>query len=357
MAGEWATVDGERVLAGGNGGGGGGGGGGSGGGAAAAGAAAAAPTAARGRRATEGGVAGGGAPQSPGVVAWDGSLPPPGTGGPGGGVGGPGGGAALAATFRRFLYYQVGVDGGAVGEREEDGSGGSGSGGGGGGGGGAAGAGGDGGSGSLEEALAAAGKRRAVYNFVQVPLKLERLLALGVLVCADEFLSVFTLLPLRVVAAVSSAVAAAGRWLARRLRSLRATHHRGWAPVPTPPPASAAARRRAAAARTRRVVGAAVDIVHLSLLVATAATLFAIDISRVYHSIRGQSVIKLYVVFNVMEIFDRLCCSFGVDVLDSLGWTAASAVSFHLAEAPPPPPRWRRARPCPRRHPMASAPR
>ncbi|KAK1863163.1 hypothetical protein I4F81_005725 [Pyropia yezoensis] len=92
-----------------------------------------------------------------------------------------------------------------------------------------------------------------------VPLKLERLLALGILICADEFLSVFTLLPLRVAAAVAALMVAA-------------------------------------------------------------------------------SVIKLYVVFNVMEIFDRLCCSFGVDVLDSLGWTAASAVSFHLADAPPPPP-------------------
>ncbi|GAB0489010.1 hypothetical protein MMPV_000225 [Pyropia vietnamensis] len=304
-------------------------------------------------------------PPSPGRVfpRRDGSSPTAGlfSSGDGGGSGR----AELWSAFRRFVYYQFGVDGG---EREEDvgggggsggGAGGSGSGGssggansstgggglggsgGGGGGGGGGGSGGAGGSGSLEEALAAAGKRRAVYNFVQVPLKLERLLALGILICADEFLSVFTLLPLRVVAGVAAlvfaTVRAIGAWLGRLFR-----RRGGWRALPaaavSPPSPSPATRRRSAAARTRRIVGGAVDVVHLSLLVATAATLFAVDISRVYHSIRGQSVIKLYVVFNVMEIFDRLCCSFGVDVLDSLGWTAASAVSFHLADPPPPPP-------------------
>jgi len=37
-----------------------------------------------------------------------------------------------------------------------------------------------------------------------------------------------------------------------------------------------------------------------------------------YHTIRGQSTIKLYVIFNVLELMDKLCCSFGVDILDSL---------------------------------------
>lgn len=41
------------------------------------------------------------------------------------------------------------------------------------------------------------------------------------------------------------------------------------------------------------------------------------DASRIYHSIRGQSAIKLYVIFNVLEVFDKLCCSFGLDLLES----------------------------------------
>ncbi|KAE8716130.1 Protein POLLEN DEFECTIVE IN GUIDANCE 1 [Hibiscus syriacus] len=42
------------------------------------------------------------------------------------------------------------------------------------------------------------------------------------------------------------------------------------------------------------------------------------DISLIYHMIRGQATIKLYVVYNVWEIFDKLCQSFGGDVLETL---------------------------------------
>lgn len=47
------------------------------------------------------------------------------------------------------------------------------------------------------------------------------------------------------------------------------------------------------------------------------------DISLIYHMIRGQGTIKLYVVYNVLEIFDKLCQSFNGDVLQT---------SFHSAE-------------------------
>ena len=44
--------------------------------------------------------------------------------------------------------------------------------------------------------------------------------------------------------------------------------------------------------------------------------------SRVYHAIRGQAMIKLYVLFTMIEIFDRLFSSIGQDVLDSLYYTS-----------------------------------
>ncbi len=50
----------------------------------------------------------------------------------------------------------------------------------------------------------------------------------------------------------------------------------------------------------------------------TCVTMYSFDPSRVYHSIRGQAVLKLYVVYNVLEICDKLCCSLGVDILDAL---------------------------------------
>lgn len=42
------------------------------------------------------------------------------------------------------------------------------------------------------------------------------------------------------------------------------------------------------------------------------------DASRMYHSIRGQAAIKLYVIYNVLEVCDRLLSAVGQDVLECL---------------------------------------
>ena len=45
-----------------------------------------------------------------------------------------------------------------------------------------------------------------------------------------------------------------------------------------------------------------------------------INMSQVYHFIRGQSMIKLYVLTSMLEIFDKLLSSFGQDAFDALHW-------------------------------------
>lgn len=47
-------------------------------------------------------------------------------------------------------------------------------------------------------------------------------------------------------------------------------------------------------------------------------SLMQLDTSKIYHGIRGQSAIKLYVMFNVLEIADKLCSALGQDILDCL---------------------------------------
>lgn len=47
-----------------------------------------------------------------------------------------------------------------------------------------------------------------------------------------------------------------------------------------------------------------------------------IDTSVIYHVVRGQAVIKLYIFFNMLEVADKLFSSFGQDILDALFWTA-----------------------------------
>lgn len=46
--------------------------------------------------------------------------------------------------------------------------------------------------------------------------------------------------------------------------------------------------------------------------------LLPVDISIIYHWIRVQSMVKLYLLMAIVEVFDRLMCSLGQDCLDSL---------------------------------------
>ncbi|GFT55910.1 transmembrane anterior posterior transformation protein 1 homolog [Trichonephila clavipes] len=47
-----------------------------------------------------------------------------------------------------------------------------------------------------------------------------------------------------------------------------------------------------------------------------------VDTSMLYHIVKSQSVIKLYIMFNILEVADKLFSSFGQDILDALYWTA-----------------------------------
>lgn len=47
-----------------------------------------------------------------------------------------------------------------------------------------------------------------------------------------------------------------------------------------------------------------------------------IDTNMMYHLIKSQSVIKLYIFYNMLEVGDRLFSAFGQDTIDALFWTA-----------------------------------
>lgn len=159
----------------------------------------------------------------------------------------------------------------------------------------------------LDDAWSVATKRRGVYNLFAVPARLERLITLGQFICMDDFLTIFTFLPLRTLLSII------GFLVDVLLAPLRVCLRR---------------KRKTVSTQKKPHAARFIDFLHLSLLIITACVLSTVDVSWIYHNIRGQSVIKLYVVFNVIEIFDRLGSSFGVDILDSLGWTTASAVAF-----------------------------
>lgn len=125
---------------------------------------------------------------------------------------------------------------------------------------------------------------RTVKNFLTVPRQLEKLLLFGMLVCLDTFLYVTTFLPIRIVIGIVSSLFSlvTGRIRPRVNRPLLYDWMRG------------------------------------ATIMAGLFCLQFLEMSRVYHYIRGQALVKLYVLIAMVEIFDKLMCSFGQDALDSL---------------------------------------
>uniref|UniRef100_A0A3P8PNH6 Transmembrane anterior posterior transformation 1a n=1 Tax=Astatotilapia calliptera TaxID=8154 RepID=A0A3P8PNH6_ASTCA len=132
-------------------------------------------------------------------------------------------------------------------------------------------------------------RRERVYTCMRIPKELEKLMIFGFFLCVDAFLYVFTLLPLRVLLALL------------RLFTLPCCGFSG----------------------SRLLQPAQVcDMLRGLILVLCFSMMHYVDYSMMYHLIRGQSVIKLYIIYNMLEVADRLFSSFGQDILDALYWTA-----------------------------------
>lgn len=69
----------------------------------------------------------------------------------------------------------------------------------------------------------------------------------------------------------------------------------------------------------RRLVLCAHIQAQVSIVGIVSLFLFwTLDVAWLYHSIRGQDVIKLYLVFTMLEVFDRLCSARASDFLMAL---------------------------------------
>ncbi|XP_022799090.1 transmembrane anterior posterior transformation protein 1 homolog [Stylophora pistillata] len=131
-------------------------------------------------------------------------------------------------------------------------------------------------------------RRQKVYTFMKIPREFEKLMVFGFMLCLDCFLFMFTFLPVRLVVALYKIIT--GLLFCRTSRMLQ--------PVQM------------------------CDLLKGSILVTCWLLLTHVDFSVLYHTVRGQSVIKLYVIYNMLEIADRLFSSVGQDILDALFWTA-----------------------------------
>ncbi|CAD6590660.1 MAG: hypothetical protein ASARMPREDX12_004620 [Alectoria sarmentosa] len=212
-------------------------------------------------------------------------------------------------------------------------------------------------------------KIERLQNFLLLPPQLEQVLWFGALACLDAWLFSFTILPLRFLKALSILGRSLGQNLAMEIRFVgifiyagtgrmwrrrwrresidraiasdsTSTANKSADCTPTPKtvveeasshatPATPELNRkyrRASGARHRRTksVPSALrpdhkaDILKGLLIIISCTILMYFDASRMYHSIRGQAAIKLYVIYNVLEVCDRLFSALGQDILECL---------------------------------------
>lgn len=64
------------------------------------------------------------------------------------------------------------------------------------------------------------------------------------------------------------------------------------------------------------------DLLKGVVVVGCWAATWKVDTSMMYHLVKSQSVIKLYIFYNMLEVGDRLFSAFGQDTIDALLWTA-----------------------------------
>jgi len=199
-------------------------------------------------------------------------------------------------------------------------------------------------------------KFERLYNFLRLPPLLEQILWFGALACLDAWLYNFTVLPLRFLKAVWLLIQYWVRAVIKEARDIcfhiyrglgRLWHRgrrKGHDSIPVVPQAAGTQPRRvslsnsvvppaagdelangsasrvpseqtrkskaSSAYRSRRTKSTPsalqpahkADILRGLLVIATCAILMHFDASRMYHSVRGQAAIKLYVIYNVLEV-------------------------------------------------------
>ncbi|RLV83253.1 Endoplasmic reticulum membrane protein 65 [Meyerozyma sp. JA9] len=157
-----------------------------------------------------------------------------------------------------------------------------------------------------------------VVNMVRVPLVLERFMVFGLMVCLNSFLTIFTLVPLKICIVAWRTV---DNLISRGQNLDVAPELRG--------------RKGHAAQSYGEIVVENLRYIKKDLYTTCTigASLFILalpyfDISRLYHDVRGQAHIKLYVMFGVLEVADKLLSSIGHDLLTILhGLTFSSRLT------------------------------
>jgi hypothetical protein len=223
-------------------------------------------------------------------------------------------------------------------------------------------------------------KFERLLNFLILPPQLEQVLYFGSLACLDAWLHTFTILPLRFFKAAWILMEWWGHVLAKEARFIsgfiyhgsgrmwhrqrgrrgstdstprsRSVSRAGRPPISTttsyqsrpgtilevpngsaetPRPDAERKLRQGWGRRHRRTKSQPsslssyhkADLLQGAVIVCSCIILMKLDASRMYHYIRGQSAIKLYVIFNALEV--RIPCKY-LKIADRFRWV----INFYL---------------------------
>lgn len=147
-----------------------------------------------------------------------------------------------------------------------------------------------------------------ITNFLLLPGKLEGALWFGMLACLDSWLYMFTILPLRFVRALGVLFAFWWGGIKSSLSWGKGSRQRSSSSAGGSEGSSPEASKREGVKGKRVKIVSDLQPTHKAdilrgLVVFTSCwILMRFDASRMYHSIRGQNGIKLYVIYNMLEV-------------------------------------------------------
>ncbi|BAM39997.1 uncharacterized protein TOT_020001040 [Theileria orientalis strain Shintoku] len=176
-----------------------------------------------------------------------------------------------------------------------------------------------------------------LVHMARLPYFFERLIYHSVGICFDSLLFEMTFMPIQAITTTSHFITKFGLYIAREVKYLVKNEiykptisisEKSFKDARSKGGESSGAQGTESQVTLTEICGC----VRFLVLVATIYIFSHIDTSKVYHNIKGQPLMKLYVIFNMLEICERLCRSFSRDIMDSLVRTTIKIFFHHFPE-------------------------
>ncbi|OMJ26968.1 Protein TAPT1-like protein [Smittium culicis] len=153
--------------------------------------------------------------------------------------------------------------------------------------------------------------RKRMFFFLNVPYEIEKLMALGVSICANAYLNTFIDLPIQALSVLYDEINTLFLKLLKKNKN----------------PASSLNKNNTPKADWNRAVRLT-SLYKIFVFITTFILVGSVDSAQAYHAIRAQSSLKLYFIFNSLELFDKLLTSFGLDALDSIQYSITKVIEY-----------------------------